>query len=232
MAGQCLVGPLGVVVVVELVNLGLQFPEGLGEGLFVEPSEQGLVEPFVLALGLGMVGLAGDRFDAEGFQVGDERSLRAASSGGVERGAVVGEQALGDADGALPSIAAIRCLTLTGPQSSPAISSARLVSRARETVSSSIRVGLDLGFLLAGWMAAACPCSAASRRIRWKDWRDMPWSRQNEVTLPLGAPSGHCAIARRTFGSIGFLVFFASLLMPPRKQTDHVRDKGEVSHMS
>ena len=55
------------------------------------------MEPFVLALGLGMVGLAGDRFDAEGLQVGDEQAFRLASSGGVERGPVVGQEALGHA---------------------------------------------------------------------------------------------------------------------------------------
>ena len=42
---------LGVVEVVERVDLGLELGQGLGERLLVEVAEQGLVEPLVLALG-------------------------------------------------------------------------------------------------------------------------------------------------------------------------------------
>lgn len=64
-AGQALVRAPGVVEVVEGVDLVLQFVEGFGEWLFVEVAEQGLVEAFVLALGGRLVGLAGDRLDAQ-----------------------------------------------------------------------------------------------------------------------------------------------------------------------
>ncbi|GAA1596430.1 hypothetical protein GCM10009804_61170 [Kribbella hippodromi] len=50
-SGQPLVGSLGVVDVVEQVDLGLQLGERFSEWLFVEVAEQGLVEAFVLALG-------------------------------------------------------------------------------------------------------------------------------------------------------------------------------------
>jgi hypothetical protein len=48
-----LVGALGVVDVVERVELGLQLGQVGGEWLFVEVAEQRLVEAFVLALGVG-----------------------------------------------------------------------------------------------------------------------------------------------------------------------------------
>lgn len=51
---------LGVVDAVELVDLGLQFGKGLGERLFVQVAEQGLMEAFVFALGGRFVGLAGN----------------------------------------------------------------------------------------------------------------------------------------------------------------------------
>ena len=46
-------GALGVVDVVERVELGLQLGQVGGEWLFVEVAEQRLVEAFVLALGVG-----------------------------------------------------------------------------------------------------------------------------------------------------------------------------------
>jgi hypothetical protein len=50
----------------------LQLLEGGGDGLLVEPAEQGLVEALVPALRGRLVGLAGDRLDAERGDVGDE----------------------------------------------------------------------------------------------------------------------------------------------------------------
>jgi hypothetical protein len=48
------VGSFGVVDLVERVDLGLQIGEGLGEWLLVQVAKQGLMEPFVLALGRGL----------------------------------------------------------------------------------------------------------------------------------------------------------------------------------
>jgi hypothetical protein len=47
------VGPLGVVVAAEGVELGLELPQGPGPGPGGEPLLEGLVEPFDLAAGLG-----------------------------------------------------------------------------------------------------------------------------------------------------------------------------------
>jgi hypothetical protein len=60
-----LVGTLGVVDVVERVDLGLELHERVGERLLVEVAEQGLMEAFVLALGCRLVGRAGDRLGAQ-----------------------------------------------------------------------------------------------------------------------------------------------------------------------
>jgi hypothetical protein len=79
------VGALGVVDAVERVDLVLQLAQGVGERLLVEIAEQGLVEPFVLPLSGRLVGLAGDRFDAEARHVVGELADIAAS-GRVERG--------------------------------------------------------------------------------------------------------------------------------------------------
>ena len=57
--GQALVGALGVVDVVEAVDLLLELGDGVGQGLLVQVAEQGLVEALVLALGGGPVGSAG-----------------------------------------------------------------------------------------------------------------------------------------------------------------------------
>jgi hypothetical protein len=54
-------GTVGVVDVVERVDLGLQVGQAGGKRLLVEVTEQGLVKAFVLALGGRLVGLAGDR---------------------------------------------------------------------------------------------------------------------------------------------------------------------------
>jgi hypothetical protein len=68
------VGTLGVVDVVERVDLGLQLRERVGERLLVEVAEQGLVEAFVLALSGRLVGLAGDRLGAQRGTMCDERA--------------------------------------------------------------------------------------------------------------------------------------------------------------
>jgi hypothetical protein len=70
-ARKSLVGAFGVVDVVERIDLGLQLGQGVGERLLVEVAEECLVEAFVLALGGGLVRLAGDRLDAEGHDVDD-----------------------------------------------------------------------------------------------------------------------------------------------------------------
>lgn len=57
--GQALVGALGVVDVVEAVDLLLELGDGVGQGLPARVAEQGLVEALVLALGGGPVGSAG-----------------------------------------------------------------------------------------------------------------------------------------------------------------------------
>ena len=71
--------PLGVVDVVERVDLGLQLGQGVGKWLFVQVAEQCLVEAFVLALRGGLVGLAGDCFDSERVGVFDELTDAAAA---------------------------------------------------------------------------------------------------------------------------------------------------------
>lgn len=80
-AGQSLMGSLGVVGLIEVVDLLLQLLERAGERLLVEEAEQGLVEAFVVALRRGLVGLAGDRLDAQSGDVGDELSDGRASTG-------------------------------------------------------------------------------------------------------------------------------------------------------
>jgi hypothetical protein len=84
---------LGVVDDVEPVDVFLQLFEGGGDGLLVEPAEQGLVEALVLAPRGRLVGLAGDRLDAERGDVGDELPDNTAS-GRVQRDPVVAEQPL------------------------------------------------------------------------------------------------------------------------------------------
>ena len=71
-AGQPLVRSLGVMDLVEPIDLLLQLLKGASEGLLVEPAEQGLVEAFVLALRRGFVWLPGDRLDAKPGNEGDE----------------------------------------------------------------------------------------------------------------------------------------------------------------
>ena len=49
---------LGVVDVPELVELCLEFGDGVGAGLCGEPAFEGLVEAFDFSLGLGVAGVA------------------------------------------------------------------------------------------------------------------------------------------------------------------------------
>ncbi len=65
-------GSFGLVDAVELIDLGLHLSQRAGHRLLVEVAEQGLVEAFVLALRGRLVGLAGDRLDAERGHVRDE----------------------------------------------------------------------------------------------------------------------------------------------------------------
>ncbi len=65
-------GALGVVDVVERIDLGLELGQCFGQWLLVEIAEQGLVEAFVFALRGWLVGLSGDRLDPECAHVSDE----------------------------------------------------------------------------------------------------------------------------------------------------------------
>ena len=87
-------GTLGVVDVVERVDLGLQLRERVGERLLVEVAEQGLVEAFVLALSGRLVRLAGDRLGAQRGNMCDELADDATPRR-VQREPVVGQQPLG-----------------------------------------------------------------------------------------------------------------------------------------
>ena len=84
--------------VVEAVDLLLELGDGVGQGLLVQVAEQGLVEALVLALGGGVVGFAGDGFDAQGAHVLHQAAGDSAPAG-VEGRAVVGQQALGHSPG-------------------------------------------------------------------------------------------------------------------------------------
>ena len=96
--GQGLVGALGVVDEVEVVDLALELFDGGGHRLGVEVAEQGAVEALVLALGGGLVGLARDRRNPQGADVLHQTAGHAAA-GGVQCEPVVGEQALGHPTG-------------------------------------------------------------------------------------------------------------------------------------
>ena len=61
--GSDLVRALGVIDPVELIDLPLELLERGGKWLFVEPTEQGLVEAFIFALRRWFIGFAGDRLD-------------------------------------------------------------------------------------------------------------------------------------------------------------------------
>ena len=68
--GQALVGALGVVDVVEAVDLLLELGDGVGQGLLVQVAEQGLAEALVVARGWWACrGFGGGGFDAQGAHV-------------------------------------------------------------------------------------------------------------------------------------------------------------------
>jgi len=87
-----LVRTFGVMDLVKAVDLLLQLQllEGLGEGLLVEESEQGLVEAFVLALRGRLIGFAGDRLHPERGDIGDELTQDAAA-GRIQRCPVIAQ---------------------------------------------------------------------------------------------------------------------------------------------
>lgn len=91
-------GALGVVDVVEFVDLTLQLGDGGGDGLLVEPAEHGLMEPFVLALGRGTARAAGDRLDTQAGDVAHQLAVPATPRR-VQRHPVIGEQSLRDTPG-------------------------------------------------------------------------------------------------------------------------------------
>ena len=73
--------------------------DGGGQGLLVQPAQQGGVEALVPALGGGLVGPAGDGLHAQRSDVIHQPALPA-PAGGVQRGPVVGQEPLGHAVGA------------------------------------------------------------------------------------------------------------------------------------
>jgi hypothetical protein len=81
----------GVVVVIERVDPGLQGSHRRGWRLPVQVFVQGLVEAFVLALGGGFVGLAGDPLHALSLEEFDQ-GAGAATPGRVQGCPVVGEE--------------------------------------------------------------------------------------------------------------------------------------------
>lgn len=92
-SGKHLVRALLVMVDVELVDLSLELLDAPSDGLFVQLAEQGLVEPFVLALCGRLVGLPGGRLDPQRGHVDDELALHPTARW-IQRGSVVGEQTL------------------------------------------------------------------------------------------------------------------------------------------
>ena len=82
---------LSVVNVIELIQLHLEFFESVTQGLFIEPSEQRLMESFVLALRGRFVGFARDRFHPQRRDVGDKLPVPA-PPGGIESEPVVREE--------------------------------------------------------------------------------------------------------------------------------------------
>ena len=87
---QGAVGALGVVDLAEPVELGLQLGDGGGWGLFGEPFLERLVEPFDLAVALGMVGAGVTGSDTEVAESGGK--------GVAERFGVVGPESCRQAE--------------------------------------------------------------------------------------------------------------------------------------
>lgn len=84
-------GSLSIVNSVELIQLRLEFCERVTQGLFIEPSEQGLMEALVFALCGRLVWFTGDRFDAQGCDIGHELPV-SATPGRVQGETIVREQ--------------------------------------------------------------------------------------------------------------------------------------------
>jgi hypothetical protein len=85
------VRPLGVVVAAEAVELGLELSQGPGPGPGGEPLLEGLVEPFHLAAGLGVVGPGVPEPDPSAGQ-GDLQGHAALAAGAAgEHRAVIAE---------------------------------------------------------------------------------------------------------------------------------------------
>jgi hypothetical protein len=92
-AGQPLVGSLGVIDLIEAVDLALQLLKGARDGLHIKEAEQGLVEAFVLALRRRFIGFPGDRLDPERDDIGDELTDHP-TTGRVQRRPVIGQEPL------------------------------------------------------------------------------------------------------------------------------------------
>ncbi len=67
----------GVIELIERVDLLLKLFKAPGEGLFVQETEQGPVEAFVLALRGWFVRFPGDRLDPQGGDVREELASEA-----------------------------------------------------------------------------------------------------------------------------------------------------------
>jgi hypothetical protein len=89
-AADALVGAVVVVDLDELIELGLEGGQVGGEGSASEPALEGLLEPFDLPGGLGVVRGAGGGLDACVAEVGLEADLEASELPG-EREPVVGQ---------------------------------------------------------------------------------------------------------------------------------------------
>ena len=142
---RSLVGSLGVVEVVERVDLGLELGRCVGQRLLVEVAEQGLVEAFVLA--------ASRPSAASSSAAGEPRRPRGRPAPTTPSKAPL----------LAPSRASFSC-TLIGPWSSPETSSAARTCIACSLTSSVSFDGLDLGRRVRGSSTAAGPSAFARLR--------------------------------------------------------------------
>lgn len=92
---------LRVVGLVEDVDMGLQFGDVLGEGLFIQPFEQGRMEPLVLPLRGGHVRFSGDGGDFQAVGVSDQFAGHTPANR-IQRVTIVAEQPLRHAVGGDP----------------------------------------------------------------------------------------------------------------------------------
>src|SRR5438093_12248591 len=84
-------GTTGVVVVAEPIELRLEFADALGGRLLAEPPLLGLMEPFDLAAGLGMVRGGVSKRDPQSCELHLDGTASAASRSTGEHRGVVGE---------------------------------------------------------------------------------------------------------------------------------------------